>query len=90
MVVIDTYLARGASNGGFSFHDRGGPYGRTKGPKRGGGRRDRAPYRSLECVCEPSAELLMGRNSHGVAAILAGERCVLPPPADAAATSGRD
>ena len=23
MVVIDTYLARGASNGGFSFHDRG-------------------------------------------------------------------
>jgi putative transposase len=27
MVVIDT-LARGASNGGFTFHDRGGPYGR--------------------------------------------------------------
>jgi putative transposase len=24
MVVIDTHLARGASNGGFSFHDRGG------------------------------------------------------------------
>ena len=39
MVVIDTHLARGASNGGFAFHDRGGPYGRTKG----GGRRDRAP-----------------------------------------------
>ena len=34
MVVIDTHLARGASNGGFSFHDRGGPYGRTKGAKR--------------------------------------------------------
>ena len=30
MVVIDTHLARGASNGGFTFHDRGGPYGRTK------------------------------------------------------------
>lgn len=27
MVVIDTHLARGASNGGFTFHDRGGPYG---------------------------------------------------------------
>jgi putative transposase len=33
-VVIDTHLARGASNGGFTFHDRGGPYGRTKGAKR--------------------------------------------------------
>jgi transposase len=26
MVVIDTHLARGASNGGASFHDRGGPW----------------------------------------------------------------
>jgi len=34
MVVIDTHLARGASNGGFAFHDRGGPYGRTQGAKR--------------------------------------------------------
>jgi hypothetical protein len=34
MVVTDTHLARGASNGGLSFHDRGGPYGRTKGAKR--------------------------------------------------------
>jgi putative transposase len=34
MVVIDTHLARGASNGGFTFHDRGGPFGRTKGAKR--------------------------------------------------------
>ncbi|WP_299930002.1 IS5 family transposase [uncultured Nocardioides sp.] len=34
MVVIDTHLARCASNGGFTFHDRGGPYGRTKGAKR--------------------------------------------------------
>jgi putative transposase len=34
MVVIDTHLARGSSNGGFTFHDRGGPYGRTKGTKR--------------------------------------------------------
>ena len=34
MLVIDTRLARGASNGGFYFHDRGGPYGRTKGAKR--------------------------------------------------------
>jgi putative transposase len=34
MVVIDRHLARGASNGGFTFHDRGGPYGRTKGAKR--------------------------------------------------------
>ena len=34
MVVIDTHLARGASTGGLTFHDRGGPYGRTKGAKR--------------------------------------------------------
>ena len=34
VVVIDTHLARGASNGGFTFHDRGGPYGRAKGAKR--------------------------------------------------------
>ena len=34
MVVIDTYLARGASNGELTFHDRGGAYGRTKGAKR--------------------------------------------------------
>lgn len=34
MVVIDTHLACGASNGGFTFHDRGGPHGRTKGAKR--------------------------------------------------------
>jgi hypothetical protein len=32
MAVIDTYLACGASNGGFPFHDRGGPYGRTRVP----------------------------------------------------------
>lgn len=29
-VVIDTHLVRGASNGGFTFHDRGGPYGAHK------------------------------------------------------------
>ncbi len=34
MVVIDTHLARGASNDGATFHDRGGPYGRTKAAKR--------------------------------------------------------
>ncbi|TFV64878.1 UNVERIFIED_ORG: IS5 family transposase [Bacillus sp. AZ43] len=34
VVVIDTHLARGASNGGRTFHDRGGPYGRTNGAKR--------------------------------------------------------
>jgi len=34
MVVIDTHLARGASNGGVTFHDQGGPYGRTNGAKR--------------------------------------------------------
>jgi transposase len=45
MVVIDTHLARGASNGGFTFHDRGGPYGREGRQARGGGRRDRAPGR---------------------------------------------
>ncbi len=34
MVVIDTHLARAASNGGVTFHDQGGPYGRTNGAKR--------------------------------------------------------
>ncbi|MGN6333887.1 MAG: IS5 family transposase [Motilibacteraceae bacterium] len=34
MVIIDTHLARGASNGGVTFHDRGGAYGRTNGAKR--------------------------------------------------------
>jgi putative transposase len=34
MVVMDTHLGRGASNGGKTFHDRGGPYGMTKGAKR--------------------------------------------------------
>lgn len=34
MLVIDTHLARGASNGGATFHDKGGPYGRTNGAKR--------------------------------------------------------
>ena len=34
MVVIDTHLARGASNGSLTCHDPGGPCGRTKGAKR--------------------------------------------------------
>jgi putative transposase len=33
VVVIDTHHARGSSNGGATFHDRRGPYGRTKGAK---------------------------------------------------------
>ena len=34
MVVIDTHLARGASNGGATFHNQGGPFGRSNGTKR--------------------------------------------------------
>jgi putative transposase len=34
LVTIDSALARGASNGGATFHDRGGPRGWTKGAKR--------------------------------------------------------
>jgi putative transposase len=34
LLIIDSQLARGASNGGPTFHDRGGPGGRTNGPKR--------------------------------------------------------
>ena len=34
MIVIDTHLARGASNGGARFGARGGPHGMTKGEKR--------------------------------------------------------
>ncbi|MET0837415.1 MAG: transposase [Marmoricola sp.] len=33
MVVIDTHLARGASNGGFTFHDRGGPMAAPRAPR---------------------------------------------------------
>jgi hypothetical protein len=38
MVVIDTHLARGASNGGVTFHNQGGPYGRN------------SPYSSVPAV----------------------------------------
>ncbi len=34
LVTIDSQLARGASQGGATFHDRGGPYGATNGAKR--------------------------------------------------------
>ena len=34
MVVIDTHLARGVSNGGATFHNQGDPHGRTKGAER--------------------------------------------------------
>lgn len=34
LLVIDSSLARGASNGGATFHVKGGPYGRTSGAKR--------------------------------------------------------
>jgi len=34
MMVIDTHLARGAPNDGSTFHNQGGRYGRTNGPKR--------------------------------------------------------
>lgn len=34
MVVIDTHLARGTSNGGSTSYDRSGPCGATKGAKR--------------------------------------------------------
>ena len=34
MVVIHTNLARGAPNGGATFRNQGGPYGRTNGAKR--------------------------------------------------------
>jgi len=33
MVIIDPALLRGASNGGKTFHDKGGPYGATSGAK---------------------------------------------------------
>ena len=34
MIAIDPQLARGSCHGGMTFHDRGGPYGATKGAKR--------------------------------------------------------
>ena len=34
MVVIDTHLTRGATNGGVTFSNQGGPSGRTNGAKR--------------------------------------------------------
>jgi len=33
MLVVDPALVRGASHGGTTFHNQGGPYGRTKGAK---------------------------------------------------------
>ena len=47
MVVVDTRLARGASNGGFAFHDRGGPYGRTKRKACRGRRRHGLPVAAV-------------------------------------------
>jgi transposase len=34
MIVVDSHLARGGSRGGVTFHNRGGPHGRTNGAKR--------------------------------------------------------
>jgi putative transposase len=34
LLIIDSQLARGASNGGATFHERGGPHGATNGAKR--------------------------------------------------------
>jgi putative transposase len=34
LVIVDAQLARGATNGGGSFHGQGGPWGATKGAKR--------------------------------------------------------
>jgi len=34
LVVVDSHLSRGASNGGATFHRRGGPYGATNGAER--------------------------------------------------------
>jgi putative transposase len=34
MVIVDSHMARGASSGGVTFHDRGGKYGSTNGAKR--------------------------------------------------------
>lgn len=56
MIVIDTHLARGASNGGFTFHDRGGPYGRTKGAKR---------VVAVDVTGLPVAALVVPASTHG-------------------------
>ena len=55
MIVIDTHLARGASNGGFTFHDRGGPYGRTKGAKR---------VVAVDVTGRPVAALVVSASTH--------------------------
>ena len=34
MLVVDSHMARGASSGGVTFHDRGGKFGSVKGAKR--------------------------------------------------------
>ncbi|HQR28368.1 MULTISPECIES: transposase [Nocardioides] len=54
-VVIDTHLARGASNGGLTFHERGGPYGRTKGAKR---------FVAVEVTSLPVAALVVPASTH--------------------------
>jgi putative transposase len=62
-VVIDTHLARGASNGGLTFHDRGGPYGRTKGAKRvGRGVTDRLELVVVDRGVTAAAARTLGRD----------------------------
>ena len=49
---------RGASNGGATFHDRGGPYGRTKGDKR---------VVAVDATGFPVGALVVPASTHGTA-----------------------
>ncbi len=55
MVVIDTHSARGASNGGLTFHDGGGPYGRAKGARR---------VAAVDVTSLPVAALVVPASTH--------------------------
>ena len=60
LVVIDAQLARGATNGGGSFHGQGGPWGATKGAKR---------FIAVDVTGFPLAGIVVSANTSEVAGV---------------------
>lgn len=60
LLVIDSQLARGATNGGGSFHDQGGPWGATNGAKR---------FVAVDVTGLPLAGLACGARTSEVAGV---------------------
>lgn len=60
LLVVDSHLARGAANGGGSFHDQGGPWGATNGAKR---------FVAVDVTGMPVAGLACGARTSEVAGV---------------------